>query len=91
MTSAETKPLFVNFDESEESTCIEKIELMRFSFFKAYVATPVLSILTLFVLPVWMYWSVPTRIAMLYSNARSMEETTAICVTNKATQQKEVC
>ena len=80
-------PHFVNFDESEESTCVSEIALMYFSPFKAYVVTPVLSIVSLFVLPVLMYWNVGARIALLYSDALTLEETTAIRVTNKATRQ----
>jgi len=48
---------FVNFNEKEESTCIESITLLKHSFFKAYIVVPILSILTLFFLPLKMYWN----------------------------------
>jgi len=47
---------FVNFNEDEEATCIESITLLRHSWVKAYLLTPILSLLTIFILPLKMYW-----------------------------------
>ena len=61
-----TDVAFVNFNEKEESTCIESITLMRLSYFKTYVLVPLLSILTIFFLPLKMYWNNETYAKMLF-------------------------
>lgn len=52
----DTDIAFINFDENEESTCMHSITLMRTSFFKSYLVVPILSFLTIFILPLKMYW-----------------------------------
>ena len=47
---------FSNFDEKEESTCIKKLAYLKFRPLMFYVAMPVLSIFTLLILPILVYW-----------------------------------
>lgn len=58
---------FVNFNEKEESTCIASITLMQHSFFKEYIVLPVVSILTLFYVPLKMYWDNAFNARMIYN------------------------
>lgn len=58
---------FVNFNEKEESTCIASITLLQHSFLKAYIVVPVLSVLTLFFLPLKMYWDNALNARMIYN------------------------
>lgn len=85
------QPHIVNYNEDEESTCISMIVMVRFSYFKAIILTPLLSLLTVFVLPIFMYWNVKVRAAMLYSPVTKLEEATAMEVHNRHTGAIEIC
>jgi len=58
---------FKNFDEKEESTIILTLTILRFSQVKAYFLLPILSILTLLVLPIRLYWSAELRAKYMYN------------------------
>ena len=58
---------FTNYNEKEESTCITSITMLRYNNCKSYLALPILSLLTLFSLPVRMYWSVLLTVKYMYS------------------------
>jgi len=58
---------FVNFNEKEEATCISSITLLQHSSFKAYIVVPVLSVLTLFFIPLKMYWDNALNARMIYN------------------------
>ena len=71
---------FVNFNENEESTCIETINFLRFSWFKSYFLVPIFSILSVFYLPVYIYWRVSARAAWLYSEVEKLEQATHVLI-----------
>jgi hypothetical protein len=48
---------FEHFNLKEESTVIAELIMLKFSPVKSYLLLPILSLLTLFVLPIWIYWS----------------------------------
>ena len=62
---------FVNFNEKEEATCITSLSLLQFSCAKAYLLVPILSLLTVFVLPVMLYWKAHLRAKYLYWSVTS--------------------
>ena len=47
------------YDENEETTCIEFAELLTASKLKQWIVAPLFSLLSLFVWPVFLYWSKP--------------------------------
>lgn len=54
--------------------------LLSDSWFKMYVALPVLSLVTLFVFPIMLYWSKRMQVDWLYSRARSLGDATHIFI-----------
>ena len=55
------------YDENEDTTCIVKAILLRENMFKKWVVVPLLSIVTLFVWPIFLYWRIPMQRDWLYS------------------------
>jgi len=62
----------VNFSEKEESTCINEAFLLCRSNFKRWLVLPLLSLLTLFIFPVLLYWRKNLQRDWLYSKATSV-------------------
>ena len=48
---------FVNFNEKEEATVITSIQMLRFDYMKTFILLPFMALITVFVLPLRMYWS----------------------------------
>jgi len=46
-----------NYNEKEESTCIEIAMLLKRDYFKRFFVVPLLSLLSLFLFPLKLYWS----------------------------------
>ena len=46
----------VPYDEKEETTCIETATLLTESCIKKWLLVPLISLLSLFVFPVFLYW-----------------------------------
>ena len=80
----ELKPLdqveFKNFNDKEEATCMKSVTMLRFSSFKTYLFLPILSLLTLFVLPIRMYWSATLSARYKYSHVSSVSQTTDLLI-----------
>jgi hypothetical protein len=81
---------FINFNEKEESTCIASITLLQHSFFKAYVVVPILSILTLFFVPLKMYWDKELNARMIYNVVADLAQATHVLVRGRG-GNVEVC
>lgn len=64
---------FVNFNEKEESTVIISLEMLKFDCVKAYLLVPILSLLSLMILPLRLYWSDELKSEWLYSKTTSLE------------------
>lgn len=75
-----SKPRWVNYDEKEETTCIDELLLLRFSPLWAYVVAPLASICTCMVLAVCLFWYPALRARMFYSVARSLRDATHVRV-----------
>ena len=59
---------------------IDSLTMMRFNALNAYFFLPVLSLVSLFILPVWLYWSVPLQASMIYSKVDSLQQATHFLV-----------
>ena len=79
-----TDVAFINFNEQEEATCIASITLLRHNWFKAYVLVPILSILTIFILPLKMYWDTELYATMIYDTVTAIEMATDMLVKGRA-------
>lgn len=78
-----SSPEVVNFNEDEDATCIVSLTLLETSYFKCYVLLPICSLLTLFILPIKLYWSVPARVAWMYSGTQTVDRSTHLYLRGK--------
>jgi hypothetical protein len=49
---------FLNFDENEESTCIESVTLVRYNLAMAIIVVPFLCLITGLIMAVVLYWKI---------------------------------
>jgi len=77
-----------NFNESESATCIEIAILLKSSGFKTYIVVPFLSLLTVFVFPIVLYWSKRLQGSFFYSRADSLQNATHIYIVGQGKQNK---
>lgn len=75
-----------NFNESESATCIEIAILLKSSGFKTYIVVPFLSLLTVFVFPIVLYWSKRLQGSFFYSRADSLQNATHIYIVGQGKQ-----
>lgn len=59
---------------------MDEITLLRHNWIKAYLVVPILSILTLFFLPLKMYWDNALNARMIYSPVLRLEQATHVLV-----------
>lgn len=78
-----TQAAFVNFNEREEATCIASVTFMRQNIFKTYFLVPLLSILTIFILPLKMYWSSELCCDMLYDIVDDINKATHVKIVGR--------
>ena len=62
-----------NFNENEEATCIEIALLLNKDYVNRLLIVPLLSLLTLFVFPLKLYWSKRLQMDWLYKRVRSLD------------------
>lgn len=74
---------FKNFNEKEETTIILSLTMLKLNPLKAYLLVPLLSILTLFALPIRMYWSDELKAWYLYDQVLRIEEADHLLVRGK--------
>jgi hypothetical protein len=79
-----SRPRWSNYDEKEETTCIDELLLLRFSPLWAYVVTPLASVCTGMVLAVCLFWYPALRARMFYSVAKSLRDATHVRVLGRA-------
>ena len=70
----------INYDDHEAATCIETALLLRSDKLKRWLLVPLLSILTIFVLPLVLYWRAGLRKKWLYSRAMAIEQATHVYI-----------
>ena len=68
------------FDENEETTCIDKATLLTADKLKQWLLVPLISLVTLFVWPIFLYWKIPMQRDWLYKPAVSVETATHIYI-----------
>jgi len=64
------------YDEDEDTTYIEVAILLTSSGVKSWLLVPILSILTIFIFPIFLYWKQEMRRDWLYKRASSIESAT---------------
>ena len=62
----------VPYDEKEESTCTKTATLLTESCMKKWLLVPLISLLSLFVFPVFLYWKMTLQRDWLYKRAESL-------------------
>lgn len=63
----------INYNENEEATCIEIALLLNKDYFSRLIVVPLLSLLTVFVFPLKLYWSKRMQMDWLYKRALSLD------------------
>ena len=71
------------FDPAEESTAIEMACLLRSCLWKRWLIVPLLSLLTIFIFPIMLYWRPSMQAKWLYRIARELDEATHIYLHGK--------
>jgi hypothetical protein len=59
---------------------MKTVTMLQFSYFKTFVILPILSLLTVFILPIRMYWFSHLRARYMYSRVKSLQECTDLLV-----------
>jgi hypothetical protein len=57
--------------------------MLKHSAWKTYLLLPFLSVITIFVLPIRLYWSAELRAYYLYTRVRTIQEADALLVRGK--------
>lgn len=76
-------PNFVNYNENEEASCISELTYLSESCLKCYILVPLCSFLTLYILPIKLYWSVPSRAKWMYTQVAALDQATHLLVRGK--------
>ena len=71
------------FDPEEDATYIVRATLLRPSLFKRWILTPLFSLLTCLILPVFLYWKANARKFWLYSVPNSLSTATHVYIEGK--------
>jgi hypothetical protein len=66
--------------DSEEYTRIKSVTYLKFSWLKTLLVIPLLSVLTIFILPLVLYWSVTCRAWWVYTRVTSVKEATHVLI-----------
>lgn len=72
-----------NFNDREESTIIEIAVLMNLDWVKILIVVPILSILTLMVLPIMLYWHSDARAAWFYKTTDKLDDARRILIVGR--------
>jgi hypothetical protein len=72
-----------NFNDREESTIIEIAVLMNLDWVKILFVVPILSILTLMVLPIVLYWHSDARAAWFYKTTDKLDDARRILIVGR--------
>ena len=71
------------YNSNEEQTCINVAILLTESKLKQWVVMPLLSLVTLFVWPILVYWKIPMQRDWLYSQATSVQTASHLYIEGK--------
>lgn len=72
--------MFTNYNEKEEASCMKSITLLRFAAFKSYIIVPIVSLLSVFVIPLLIYWYPDYEKYWLYSEVSSISRATHLFI-----------
>jgi len=65
----------VNYNEDEEATSMESVTMLQFSWFKSFVVVPILSLLTIGIFAICLYWKISLRAKWRYNRVQTISET----------------
>ena len=72
-----------DFNPKEETTCVVDAIILKVDCLKRFLLVPLLSILTILIFPICLYWYCDWRKKYLYSEAGSLKEATHIYIVGK--------
>ena len=72
-----------DFNENEPATCVELALLLETSWLKRLLVVPLLSILTLLIFPLKLYWSPRWRANWFYRRATGMHNATNVFIVGR--------
>jgi len=73
-------PAWVNFNEEEEITIINELTYLRSSMIMTYIVVPILSVCTLFIFAIVLYWKTSLRSQFFYRVVYRLEDATHMLV-----------
>lgn len=71
-----TRPGFVNYDEDEDTTCINELTYLKFNKFRAYFVVPILVVFSGLLFGLFLFWYQSLRIYWFYDEVGSLREAT---------------
>ena len=74
------KPNWQNYKQDEEVTLIFELTYLKFSPFKAYLLVPILSLISVFIFAIALYWSPSLRVVYCYTKETKRNKATHILV-----------
>ena len=81
------------YDDNEETTCVDSAILLQENILKQWLVAPILSIVTLFVWPIFLYWKIPMQRDWLYTWIReggTVEQATHVYIEGRDGNQQIV-
>jgi hypothetical protein len=82
---------FTNYDEKEEASCISQLNFVKLSYLKALLLVPILSVLTIFILPIVMYWRPTVYARMLFSPVNDIKNASHVVVKGRGAAKVVMC
>ena len=71
---------FVNLDERDEATCIDTMVLLHTNCLKQWLLFPILSLLTIFIFPLIVYWRPALNARYRYSTHHSINTASHVLI-----------
>ncbi len=66
--------------DSEEYTKIKSVEFLKFSWCKVLLLIPLMSVITVFIFPLVLYWKVTVRAKWIYTSVNSIQDATHVLI-----------
>ena len=79
-----------NYNEKEETTCVDTAILVKEDCLKRWIIVPLLSLLSLFAFPVVLYWKPAMRKDWLYKRPTSVQDATHIYIQGRGKSNSSV-
>lgn len=73
----------VNYNEREEAIIIEVAIIIKANWVKRLLVVPLLSLLTIFIFPIFLYWRADMRAQWFYSTVQTLDDATNILIVGR--------